>query len=259
MDFLIYSLLLMSVQYISADSIGTNVSTILPTTQGPTSTAATSQKTLPSHVTTSAEKEKEHTEAIVTLTPLVSTKGSPSIISPSSSTEAQQTGTAGNLTRFHSTASSPIFLTSPGFQMDEVLTFTPHPSTSSSSPQLLEATTPTQSNSQKNSLLEPSPTPMTQPGSSLTMLAFGVMGFILILIVIMVILVTAVNMRGWCNNNEEKGKKSLESVIIDSNFATNGEKESITLVSVRTLNTESDTDSPHLSSVHSTILDNEEL
>ncbi|XP_062391619.1 endothelial cell-specific chemotaxis regulator [Sardina pilchardus] len=252
MDFLIYSLMLMSVHYISADNTETNVMTTLPTTQGPSSTAATSQKTtLQSHVAISTEKEKEHIEA--TLTPLVSTKGHTSGTSSSSPTEAQQTGTANTLMAFHSTASSPRSITSPGSQN------TPHPSTSSLNPQLSEATTPTLSNSLKDSLLKPSPTPTTQPGSSLTMLAFGVMGFILILIVIMVILVTAVNMKGWCNNDEEKGKKSLESVINDSNFTTNGEKESITLVSVRTLNTETDTDSPHLSSVHSTILDNEEL
>lgn len=69
---------------------------------------------------------------------------------------------------------------------------------------------------------------------------------------------TAVNMRGQCKNNKEKDHKSWESVI-DSNVTTNGEKESITLVSMRALNTDTDTDSPRLSSATSTILDTEDL
>lgn len=97
------------------------------------------------------------------------------------------------------------------------------------------------------------------PDSSLTLLAFGVMSFILILIVVMVILVTTINLRGRCRDTRQnKDVKSYDSVVSDSNMISNCEKESITLVSVRTINTENDTDSPQISSVHSTIVDNED-
>ncbi|XP_077088830.1 uncharacterized protein ecscr [Siphateles boraxobius] len=109
------------------------------------------------------------------------------------------------------------------------------------------------------SMSEVMATPSQAPDSSLTLLAFGVMSFILILIVVMVILVTTINLRGRCRDSRQnKDVKSYDSVVSDSNMNSNGEKESITLVSVRTINTENDTDSPQISSVHSTIVDNED-
>ncbi|XP_066572455.1 endothelial cell-specific chemotaxis regulator isoform X2 [Amia ocellicauda] len=99
--------------------------------------------------------------------------------------------------------------------------------------------------------------PIDATGNSLTMLAFGVMSFILILIVVMVILVTAVNLRGKCNATKDEGKKSGDSVVSESNITINGEKESITLVSMKTINTETDTDSPRISSIHSTTVDDD--
>ncbi|XP_015205487.2 endothelial cell-specific chemotaxis regulator [Lepisosteus oculatus] len=95
-----------------------------------------------------------------------------------------------------------------------------------------------------------------EPSSSLSMLAFGVMSFILILIIVMVVLVTAVNLRGRCRGSRDEGKKSGDSVVSESNITVNGEKESITLVSMKTINTETDTDSPRISSIHSTALEN---
>ncbi|XP_051734731.1 endothelial cell-specific chemotaxis regulator isoform X2 [Ctenopharyngodon idella] len=109
------------------------------------------------------------------------------------------------------------------------------------------------------SMPEITATPSQAPDSSLTLLAFGVMSLILILIVVMVILVTAINLRGRCKNTRQhKGIKSYDSVVLDSNVSSSCEKESITLVSVRTINTENNTDSPQISSVHSTIVDNED-
>ncbi|XP_016336566.1 endothelial cell-specific chemotaxis regulator-like isoform X1 [Sinocyclocheilus anshuiensis] len=109
------------------------------------------------------------------------------------------------------------------------------------------------------SLSEGTPTPSQAPDSGLTLLAFGVMSLILILIVVMVVLVTAINLRGQCRDTRQhEGIKSCDSVVSDSNMTSNCEKESITLVSVRTINTENNTDSPQMSSVHSTILDNED-
>ncbi|KAJ8266140.1 hypothetical protein GJAV_G00126370 [Gymnothorax javanicus] len=101
-----------------------------------------------------------------------------------------------------------------------------------------------------------SPTPST--GNSLTKLAFGVMSFILILIIIMVALVTAIHLRGRCDSSKEEGKKSGDSLMSESQVTSIGEKENITLVSVKTINTETDTDSPQISSIHSTTLDSEE-
>ncbi|XP_035383454.1 endothelial cell-specific chemotaxis regulator isoform X5 [Electrophorus electricus] len=99
-------------------------------------------------------------------------------------------------------------------------------------------------------------TPTNLQSNSLTMLAFGVMSFILVLIVVMVILVTTVNLKGRCHNTKEEGVKG--SMMLESNIPSTREKENITLVSVRSINTDTDTDSPQISSVHSTILDNEE-
>ncbi|XP_042566940.1 endothelial cell-specific chemotaxis regulator-like isoform X1 [Cyprinus carpio] len=102
-------------------------------------------------------------------------------------------------------------------------------------------------------------TPSQAPDSGLTSLAFGVMSLILILIVVMVVLVTAINLRGRCRDiKQHKSIKSCDSVVSDRNMTSNCEKESITLVSVRTINTENNTDSPQMSSVRSTIVDNED-
>ncbi|KAM9437068.1 uncharacterized protein ecscr isoform 1-T1 [Salvelinus alpinus] len=100
--------------------------------------------------------------------------------------------------------------------------------------------------------------PTQSSGKSLTMLAFGVMSLILILIIIMVVLVTVVNLKDQCSNSKEEGKKSSDSVVSESNVTFSGEKESITLISMKTINTETDTDSPQVSSIHSTTLDYEE-
>ncbi|XP_072517994.1 uncharacterized protein ecscr isoform X2 [Salminus brasiliensis] len=152
--------------------------------------------------------------------------------------------------------------------------FTSHVSASSNTKSWQITTSPTETNqsghdvrseiSTPNSPLRRSPedltvAPPTQPPSnSLTMLAFGVMSFILVLIIVMIILVTAVNLKGRCHNTKEEGVKSYDSVISESNMTSAGEKGSITLVSVRSINTDTDTDSPQISSVHSTILDSED-
>ncbi|XP_062868053.1 endothelial cell-specific chemotaxis regulator [Trichomycterus rosablanca] len=114
-----------------------------------------------------------------------------------------------------------------------------------------------------NNSLEKSPDltqvpPTQQPDNNLTMLAFGVISFILILIVVMLILVTVVNVRGHCCKKEEEDVKVYDSVRSESHITSTGEKESITLVSMRTLNTDTDTDSPQISSIHSTVLDGED-
>ncbi|KTF80997.1 hypothetical protein cypCar_00043122 [Cyprinus carpio] len=76
------------------------------------------------------------------------------------------------------------------------------------------------------SMSEVTATPSQAPDSGLTLLAFGI--------------------------------KSCDPVVSDSSTTSNFEKESITLVSVRTINTENNTDSPQMSSVRSTIVDNDD-
>ncbi|MGH0170021.1 UNVERIFIED_CONTAM: hypothetical protein FKN15_067720 [Acipenser sinensis] len=113
----------------------------------------------------------------------------------------------------------------------------------------------TQTENETSSLLV-SAFPTEQPQNNLTMLAFGVMSLILILIVVMVILVTVVNLRGKCHRSKEaEGKKSGDSGVSESNSA-NLEKESITLVSVKSLNIE--TDSPRICSTRRTTIENDE-
>ncbi|KAF5908901.1 dnaJ subfamily C member 18, partial [Clarias magur] len=78
----------------------------------------------------------------------------------------------------------------------------------------------------------------TTTDDGLTTLAFGVMSFILILIVVMVILVTAVNFRGRCHDTKEEGVKSYGSVVSEGHISNIGERDSIMLVSMRTINTD---------------------
>lgn len=109
------------------------------------------------------------------------------------------------------------------------------------------------------SVSEVTASPSQAPDSGLTLLAFSVMSLILVLIIVMVVLVITINLRGRCRNTKQhEGIKSCDPVVSDSNLTSNCEKESITLVSVRTINTESNTDSPQMSSVRSTIVDTDD-
>ncbi|XP_039630108.1 endothelial cell-specific chemotaxis regulator isoform X2 [Polypterus senegalus] len=80
--------------------------------------------------------------------------------------------------------------------------------------------------------------PAGQTDNKLKMVAF----------VVMVILVSVVNLRGKCRGSKEAdGKKIGDSVVSESNATINGEKESITLISMKSLITE--TDSPRMSCI----------
>ncbi|XP_051537518.1 endothelial cell-specific chemotaxis regulator-like isoform X2 [Myxocyprinus asiaticus] len=126
-------------------------------------------------------------------------------------------------------------------------------------PKFTKTSTPTVHSNTLGGMTGWTAAPTQTPGNNLTMLAFGVMSLILILIVVMVILVTTINLRGRCRGTkQQEGIKSYNSVVPDSNMTNNCEKESITLLSVRTINTDNETDSPQLSSVRCTIVDNED-
>ncbi|XP_063059828.1 endothelial cell-specific chemotaxis regulator isoform X2 [Engraulis encrasicolus] len=185
--------------------------------------------------------------------------GKASVLTTASESSAdQKTTSMGLLPSILPTTSSQISIKSP--ESSSSSSSTPHQHNPSSGPVVLSGTTTPVlplGTSAKDSLWPSSPSPSAKPTSSLTMLAFGVMGIILLMVIVMVVLVTIVNLKGQCKNNKEKDQKGWESVI-ESN-GTNGERESITLVSVRPLNADNDTDSPRLSSAPSTILDTEEL
>ncbi|XP_048851324.1 endothelial cell-specific chemotaxis regulator [Brienomyrus brachyistius] len=101
--------------------------------------------------------------------------------------------------------------------------------------------------------------PTPAPENSLAMIAFGVMSFVLALIVVMVILLTAVNMKGRCQKNKGEGKKICDSLVSEGNVPITGRKESITLVSVKMINAETDIDTPLIPSANSTLQDSEEM
>ncbi|XP_007254157.3 endothelial cell-specific chemotaxis regulator [Astyanax mexicanus] len=253
MDLLLYSsiVLCVSLSLISAeDKIKEKEtsSTSAPSTPSAVSTVTTAMANTSSVTnTTTTASVTRHTEGnttsrnFSTISPS-SSPGQPKLFSPTPAAFTSHTSESSN------TKSRQITASSAGTNQ-------------SGHEVLLETSTPGQASniSLRRSTDEPTAVPPTQPpGNSLTMLAFGVMSFILVLIIVMIILVTAVNLRGRCHNTKEEGVKNYDSVISESNLTSTGEKESITLVSVRSINTDTDTDSPQISSVHSTILDSED-
>ncbi|XP_036097143.1 endothelial cell-specific chemotaxis regulator isoform X1 [Molossus molossus] len=86
----------------------------------------------------------------------------------------------------------------------------------------------------EDSTILPSPTSETV----LTVAAFGVISFIVILVVVVIILVSVVSLRFKCRKNKESEdpQKPGSSGISESCSAANGEKDSITLISMKNIN-----------------------
>ncbi|XP_037365080.1 endothelial cell-specific chemotaxis regulator isoform X3 [Talpa occidentalis] len=80
----------------------------------------------------------------------------------------------------------------------------------------------------------PSPTSETV----LTVAAFGVISFIVILVVVVIVLVSVVSLRFKCRKNKESEdpQKPGSSGISESCSTANGEKDSITLISMKNIN-----------------------
>ncbi|XP_076768926.1 endothelial cell-specific chemotaxis regulator isoform X2 [Arvicanthis niloticus] len=80
------------------------------------------------------------------------------------------------------------------------------------------------------------PTPTSE--SVLTVAAFGVISFIVILVVVVIILVSVVSLRFKCRKNKESEdpQKPGSSGLSESCSTANGEKESITLISMKNIN-----------------------
>lgn len=81
----------------------------------------------------------------------------------------------------------------------------------------------------------PSPTSETV----LTVAAFGVISFIVILVVVVIVLVSVVSLRFKCRKNKESEdpQKPGSSGLSESCSTANGEKDSITLISMKNINT----------------------
>ncbi|XP_016059232.1 PREDICTED: endothelial cell-specific chemotaxis regulator isoform X2 [Miniopterus natalensis] len=86
----------------------------------------------------------------------------------------------------------------------------------------------------EDSTILPSPTSETV----LTVAAFGVISFIAILVVVVIILVGVVSLRFKCRKNKESEdpQKPGSSGISESCSTANGEKDSITLISMKNIN-----------------------
>uniref|UniRef100_A0A287B4P5 Endothelial cell surface expressed chemotaxis and apoptosis regulator n=1 Tax=Sus scrofa TaxID=9823 RepID=A0A287B4P5_PIG len=84
------------------------------------------------------------------------------------------------------------------------------------------------------------PTVLPSPTSEtvLTVAAFGVISFIVILLVVVIILVSVVSLRFKCRKNKESEdpQKPGSSGLSESCSTANGEKDSITLISMKNIN-----------------------
>ncbi|XP_045140730.1 endothelial cell-specific chemotaxis regulator isoform X2 [Echinops telfairi] len=80
------------------------------------------------------------------------------------------------------------------------------------------------------------PTPTSE--SVLTVAAFGVISFIVILVVVVIVLVSVVSLRFKCRKNKESEdpQKPGSSGISESCSTAKGEKNSITLISMKNIN-----------------------
>ncbi|KAM5216138.1 endothelial cell-specific chemotaxis regulator isoform 4-T4 [Hipposideros larvatus] len=87
---------------------------------------------------------------------------------------------------------------------------------------------------QEVSTILPSPTSETV----LTVAAFGVISFIVILVVVVIILVSVVSLKFKCQKNKESEdpQKPGSSGLSESCSTANGEKDSITLISMKNMN-----------------------
>ncbi|XP_032929237.1 endothelial cell-specific chemotaxis regulator isoform X2 [Catharus ustulatus] len=108
-------------------------------------------------------------------------------------------------------------------------------STAAATQGTLKPITPTS----KSSSLLPEPTP-TDEKSPLTVAAFGVISFVVILIVVVIILVSVVSLRFKCNHSKDSEDKQKPggSMVSESCSADTSQKgNSITLISMKNINT----------------------
>uniref|UniRef100_A0A8C6AGJ8 Endothelial cell surface expressed chemotaxis and apoptosis regulator n=1 Tax=Monodon monoceros TaxID=40151 RepID=A0A8C6AGJ8_MONMO len=100
----------------------------------------------------------------------------------------------------------------------------------------------------EDSTILPSPTSETV----LTVAAFGVISFIAILVVVVIVLVSVVSLRFKCRKNKESEdpQKPGSSGLSESCSTANGEKDSITLISMKNINMNNSKGCPSAEKVH---------
>ncbi|KAF4796488.1 endothelial cell-specific chemotaxis regulator isoform X1 [Turdus rufiventris] len=153
-----------------------------------------------------------------------------------------------------SVTTTPLNLTSVGQNTTEkaspthptILTATPERDDKSSGNRSTAAPPPTPQGASKpitptpkSSSLLPEPTP-TDEKSPLTVAAFGVISFVVILIVVVIILVSVVSLRFKCNHSKDSEDKQKPggSMVSESCSADTSQKgNSITLISMKNINT----------------------
>nr|XP_025707928.1 endothelial cell-specific chemotaxis regulator isoform X4 [Callorhinus ursinus] len=114
----------------------------------------------------------------------------------------------------------------------------PSPLASTGSPDTSQNITPISTTMslrpREDSSILPSPTSETV----LTVAAFGVISFIVILVVVVIVLVSVVSLRFKCRKNKESEdpQKPGSPGLSESCSTANGEKDSITLISMKNIN-----------------------
>uniref|UniRef100_A0A8C8WIS6 Endothelial cell surface expressed chemotaxis and apoptosis regulator n=1 Tax=Panthera leo TaxID=9689 RepID=A0A8C8WIS6_PANLE len=108
------------------------------------------------------------------------------------------------------------------------------PSSSNTSQDVIPTSTTMSLRTRDDSTILPTPTSETV----LTVAAFGVISFIVILVVVVIILVSVVSLRFKCRKNKESEdpQKPGSSGLSESCSTANGEKDSITLISMKNIN-----------------------
>uniref|UniRef100_G3U967 Endothelial cell surface expressed chemotaxis and apoptosis regulator n=1 Tax=Loxodonta africana TaxID=9785 RepID=G3U967_LOXAF len=141
----------------------------------------------------------------------------------------------------HSSSSLGLPRSQPQKHTSGVCTGAPHSSRSSGSPSgdtfynITPKSTAMSLRTGEYLTILPSPT----SESVLTVAAFGVISFIVILVVVVIVLVSVVSLRFKCRKNKESEdpQKPGSSGISESCSTANGEKDSITLISMKNINT----------------------
>ncbi|XP_064243522.1 endothelial cell-specific chemotaxis regulator isoform X1 [Passer domesticus] len=215
---------------------------LLPGSTAPTN-SSTPAGTGPSQPTTPSPEAKNHdSEPSVKSTPLtnlsLTTVGQTTTAKPSPTTTTTLTATTERDDTSSGNRSTAAPSSAPRGQdpmRNESTTTSATQGASSSQRGTSKPITPTPNSSSQ--LPEPTPTDEKSP---LTVAAFGVISFVVILIVVVIILVSVVSLRFKCNHSkdsEDKQKPGTSMVSESCSADTSQKGNSITLISMKNINT----------------------
>ncbi|XP_036872396.1 endothelial cell-specific chemotaxis regulator isoform X2 [Manis javanica] len=114
----------------------------------------------------------------------------------------------------------------------------PSPLPNASTPDTFQNVTPNSATMSLRTREDPAILPSPTSETVLTVAAFGVISFIAILVVVVIVLVSVVSLRFKCRKNKESEdpQKPGSSGVSESCSTANGEKDSITLISMKNIN-----------------------